>query len=269
MENGKVPIVYNLDDLQTIYNKESHGVKGMWGFHNKCHNGHIECAEITKKNSDWMLGIYWNNYGKGIETINGTTEEVDKPILQSDINELKKRSNVIMIFTGNYHPYMKYYDYLKSEFDKAFPYNFLKNNKLMITSQYGSLIYSVFIRIMMHEIYNIKINYNTNSKDRWKIVGYNQWCEKRFGIKMKLIDSIKNELGNVMASSFLTLPENLKKRVNKRLLQPYFKTIEDVKNNIKDIKNLEANDFFIKDGWVQCKFNFKNHKKWIEGHKCP
>jgi hypothetical protein len=264
-----IPIVYNLKDLKTIYDKESYGIKGMWAFHTKCHAGHIKCGEITKQNSDWMVGFHWTNFAAGIKTITGVTEEIDNPILQNDIAELKKLCDVIMIFVGDYHPYMEHYKYLKNEFDKQFPYNLLQEKKMLSNTLYGSLIYSVFIRIVIHEIYNIKLDLHTNcGKDLWRFIGYNDWCEKRFGIKMNLIEPVEDKLGNVVSGAKNALPKYLTQRINKKLLKPTFKTIEEVENNIKDIKNLHVGDFSSEYGWIQCKFFFNKHHKWTEGIKC-
>lgn len=265
-----IPIVYNLNDLKTIYDKESHGIKGMWAFHAKCHAGHKKCGEITRKESDWMVGFYWNNFAAGIEKITGKTREVDSPILQYDIDELIKLCDVIIVFTENYHPYMEHYDYLKNEFDKVFPPDFLKEKKILQSpTLYGSLIYSVFIRIVIHEIYNINLDFHTNcGRDRWRMIGYNNWCEKRFGCKMNLIEPILDKFGNSISGGEIRLPDNLKKRINKKLLKPNFKTIKEVENNIKDIEGLHVTNFIIEYGWIQCKFYFDKYQWWTEGIKC-
>lgn len=265
-----IPIVYNLEDLKKIYDKESFGIKGMWCFHSGCHDGHKKCGEITRKNCDWVLGVYWNNLAAGLKLLTGVSKEIDYPILQTDIDELKKKCDVIMIFTGDYHPYVEHYDYLKHEFNKQFPPDLLKEKGIIQSnSLYGSLIYSTFVRIVIHEIYNIKIDFHTiSAKDRWRFIGYDDWCEKRFGIKMNMIEPVETKLGNVVSSSFSSLPKNFQKRIDRKLLYPHFKTIEDVRNHIKDIKDLNVGDFNIEYGWIHCKFYFKNKRWWTVGIKC-
>jgi len=56
-------------------------------------------------------------------------------------------------------------------------------------------------------------------------------------------------------------------RINKKLLYPHFKTLDDVKKNIKDIEGLDADEFFINNEWIQCKFYFKPNYWWEEGIK--
>ena len=272
MENGcklYTPVVFNLDDLKEIYERNSHGKKGMWGFHSRCHEGHKQCAELTNKKCDWVIGILWNNFAAGVEWMTGTCDDVDHPLYSSDINELKQKSDVVMIFTGDYHPYKEHWQYIKPIFDSEFSERFLQVKG--ITDQqtlYGSLLYSVAVRIVIHEIYGLRVDYQAASgRDRWKHVKYNDWLYRRYGLYMDLQDAVRDYHGNVISGTRNNFPEEYNNRINKTLLLPEFKTIEEVNEHIKDIPDLKAVHFAREYGWIHVKFQFDSKHWWTEGLK--
>jgi len=265
-------IVYTLEDLKKVYDKESHGRIGMWAFHAKLHDGHRQCAKIARQKSDYNICIHWQNFGEGMKLLVGDSVDPDNPIDNKVIEEALTYSDVVMIFKDNYHPYMEYYDYIKKVLDKDFPEELLiKKGIRNSVNLYGSLVYSVAVRILIHEIYQIKVHYHpTCGRERWKMAGYPEWCLRKFGLVYDLLEPAKDEYGNVISGMKNRLPEHIKKRINKQLILPHFKTREELEKNISDIEGLKIAYFFREQGWIQVQFYFEESPTkfwWVEGIK--
>lgn len=263
------PVVFTLNDLKTIYDRDAHGKKGMWAFHNNFHHGHGACATQTNRVCDWVVGILWNNFSAGMDWMTGSSALTDDIIHTTDIEVLKAMSDVVMVFTGDYHPYKRHWYSIQKEFDKEFPESFLREKGIMDEhSLYASLLYSVAIRITMHDIYGIKLDYHAScGRDRWRHVKYVQWLEERFNLHQELLDAVRDEDGNVLSSSRHKIPPQFIKRIKKPLLLPEFETIEDVNKYVKDIPDLKAVHFSKECGWIHVKFQFTDQYWWSEGLK--
>jgi hypothetical protein len=263
------PVVFNLTDLREIYKRDSHGKKGMWAFHSKYHSGHGQCAKYVNKKCDWVVGILWNNFAAGMRWMLGDTIDVDGPIRAHDIEVLKRSSDVVMVFTGDYHPYDAHWYTIKSIIDKEFPESFLKEKG--ITEEfniYSSLIYSIAIRLTIHEIYGIHLDYHAScGRDRWRHVKYKEWVKERFNLELELLDAVRDEYGNVISGMRNRVPDKYNKRIKKPLLLPKFNTLEEVNDYIKDIPDLKAVHFAKEYGWIHVKFEFAGKYWWSEGLK--
>lgn len=262
----RTPVVFTLEDLKKIYDEDAHDRKGMWSFHRNFHKGHEQCRRLTLQNSDWVMGILWNNVAAGIEKLVGKTVDYDDGINPVDVNILKNDADVVMIFTGDYHPYLEYKDFVYKVLKEDFSEKRLKETGILDNiGMLGPLVYSVAVRLLIHEIYGMKMDYDGNSsKESWKMSGYGPWCMKRFGINVDLAPPVLDEFGNACSTTKMKLPEYLGKRVNKQLLYPHFSTIEEVIENIKDIEGLKARDFSRSDGLVRCYFYFDEEHRWPE-----
>ena len=269
MKGLYTPVVFDLNDLREIYDRDAHGKKGMWAFHSKFHHGHGQCAVRTNEACDWVVGILWNNFAAGMEWMTGSTSEVDTSIYIKDIEVLKRMSDVVMVFTGDYHPYQKHWHTIKETFDKEFPKKFLKEKGIMDEDTlYSSLLYSVAIRLTMHEIYGIKLDYHAScGRDRWRHVKYKQWLKERFNLEQELFDAVRDDHGNVLSAARNRIPEQYTKRIQKPLLLPEFETIEEVNKYIKDIPDLKAVHFSKESDWIHVKFQFSDKYWWSEGLK--
>jgi hypothetical protein len=272
MEHGKglyTPVVFTLEDLKKIYDNEAHGKKGMWAFHSKFHQGHGLCAVQTNRVCDWVVGILWNNFASGMRWMVGDTIDIDGPIRTTDIEVLKSNSDVVMIFTGDYHPYKPHWKKIKQIIDQEFPESFLKEKG--ITEElniYSSLIYSIAIRLVIHEIYGIKLDYHAScGRDRWRHVKYRGWVKQRFGLELELHDAVRDSYGNVISGMRSRVPDEYNKRINKPLLLPEFESLEEVNDYIKDIPDLKALHFAKEFGWIHVKFQFADKHWWSEGLK--
>ena len=265
------PVVFTLEDLKEIYDRDSHGTKGMWAFHTNFHPGHGQCAIMTNDKCDWVIGILWNNFAAGEEWMMGRTIEIDTPIHTSDIKVLKELSDVVMVFTGNYHPYKEHWDMITEVIKKEFPNDFLDYHEIRVQfNLYSSLIYSIAIRLLLHEIYGIKLDYHAScGRDLWRHAKYTEWVKERFGLTIDLsADAARDEFGNVYSGMKDKCPKEYTDRINKPLLLPEHKTIEEVNEYIKDIPELKAVNFTIRYGWIHAKFEFAGKHWWTEGLKC-
>jgi hypothetical protein len=263
------PVVFTLSDLKEIYDRDAHGKKGMWAFHSKFHHGHGSCAVQTNKKCDWVVGILWNNFAAGMEWMVGETKDIDDQIRTTDIEVLKRSSDVVMVFTGDYHPYKQHWHTIKSTIDKEFPESFLREKGIMDElTLYSSLIYSIAVRITIHEIYGIKLDYHAScGRDRWRHVKYTEWLKERFGLEQELLDAVRDKYGNVLSGMRHRIPPKYDKRIKKPLILPEFQTIEEVNKYISDIPDLKAVHFSRECDWIHVKFQFTDKYWWSEGLK--
>ena len=199
----------------------------------------------------------------------GDAPDEDDCIRVDDIKVLKDNSDAVMIFTGDYHPYKEHWDYIKSEIEKEFPLEELKIKGILDEWRlYATLVYSIAVRILIHEIYNIKIDYHPScGRDVWRHAGYVQWLEKRFRLEQELADAVRDEYGNTISGMRNRIPDKYNRRINKTLLLPEFENIDDVNEYIKDIEDLKAVSFFKEYGWLNVRFQFKDKYWWSEGLK--
>ena len=266
---ARTPVVFTLEDLKEIYDEDAHGRKGMWGMHRSFHRGHEQCRAITVKNSDWIVAFLWNNFSKGNELLTGKTADYDDPIHPSDIDILKKNSDVVMVFTDDYHPYMPYKDFIYEVIENEFSKKELEEKGVTSSvGMWGSFVYSVAVRIMIHEIYDIKIDYNGScGKESWRWAGYIPWCKERFGVYIDAAPPVCDELGNNYSTMKARMPKEFSSRINKKLMLPHFTSLKDVQDHIKDIKDLKAEYFSIDQGWVRARFYFNEDLWWTESIK--
>jgi len=107
-------IVYTYEDLEKL--QPTTGTIGMWSFHGKCHDGHIICAEKAQ-HCDYVVGFMHNNMAEAERWMTGTTTLKSFPVLESDVNLLKKYTDVALILKGDYHPHKEHWGKIKNEFD--------------------------------------------------------------------------------------------------------------------------------------------------------
>jgi len=272
MENGKglyTPVVFNLTDLKEIYDRDAHGKKGMWAFHRNFHEGHEKCAKRVNEKCDWVVGILWNNFAEGMRWMVGDTVDYDGPILNTDVEILKEYSDVVMIFTGDYHPYKPHWFTILETIKKEFPDKLLREKDIKNElSLYSSLIYSIAIRLTIHEIYGVDLDYHSScGRDRWRFVKYNEWLKTRFNLEQELMDAVRDEYGNVVSATKRRIPSKYTNRIQKSLLLPDFENLEEVNNYINDIPDLKAVHFSKECGWIHVKFQFGKNHWWSEGLK--
>jgi hypothetical protein len=260
--NGK--LVYTYEDIKKLEPKS--GLKGLWCFQTNFHSGHKKCAEAVQ-HCDWVVGIIFNKRAEEEKWMAGVTNLKDTPLHASDIEQLKNYSDVGLILTGDYHPYRKYWKEIKREFNENFPIECLREKGILDDrNSYNGLLHGVAFRYIIHGVYNLYFHHQAQGgKDRFRVVGYREYVYDRWGVKIDIIDPELDEVGNSISQTINGLPKNLKDRINKKLIQPYFKSIEEVRENVKDIEGLQVINFYRTDGWIHSTFQFKGYKPWTEG----
>jgi hypothetical protein len=222
MVNGQVNrdgiIVYSFEDLKRLYPENKK--RGMWAFHSNYHEGHERCAKAVQ-HCDWVVGVLYNNMADGEKWMTGVTYTKTTPILQSDIESLKKYSDVCLILTGDYHPYKEHWNLIKSEFEEQFPIECLKEKGILDDQlTYNVLLYSVAYRVLMHGIYKLYFDYQAQGgKDPFRTIGYLEYVYDRWGVHIDLLDPVRDHFGNSISNTIAGLPKHLKDKINKPLLQ--------------------------------------------------
>jgi hypothetical protein len=268
MENNrKGIIVYSYDELKKLVPES--GSKGMWAFHANCHEGHIRCAKAAQ-HCDWVVGMLFNNMADGERWMTGTTTLKNYPITQSDVDTLKKYSDVCLIFKDDYHPYKEHWKLIQNEFSEQFPIECLKEKEILLDqSSYNALLFAVAFRVLLHGVYGIYFDYQAQcGKDRYRTVGYVDYVFDRWGVKLDLIDSIRDEFGNSISNTINGLPKSLKDKINKPLLISELQTIDELRTYIKSIDGLKVLNFYRINGWLHATFEFEGYKSWVEGIRC-
>jgi len=257
-------IVYTYEDLEKL--QPTTGTIGMWSFHGKCHDGHIICAEKAQ-HCDYVVGFMHNNMAEAERWMTGTTTLKSFPVLESDVNLLKKYTDVALILKGDYHPHKEHWGKIKNEFEEQFPIECLKEKGILDDRvSYNALLYAVAFRYLMHNVYNLKFDYQAQGgKDRYRSIGYTEYVFDRWGVKLDLIDSVRDEYGNSISKTISGLPKYLKDRINKPLLLPEFSSIDQVQEHINTIEGLKVLNFYRTSGWVHATFEFEGYKSWTEG----
>ena len=260
MANGR--IVYTLEDLKKVYDETAHGIKGMWAFHCNFHDGHRKCAGEASM-ADWTLAIIWNNYAEGMKLITGLETDSDVPLNERDKFSAMMYSDVVMVFTGDYHPYLENKDEYIEEVERVF-------GRIEDDSHLNTLIYSVAVRRLIHDTYGIQIDYHPScGRDTWRDSKYVNWCQKNFGIDIRLNDAVCDKLGNCISGTRLRMTKKWNDRINKELLPATTKTIKELREYLKDIKDLEVISLKLTDEWITAKLQFKGPggKWWYEGKR--
>jgi len=215
------------------------GKRGMWGFQANFHEGHRKCAEAVQC-CDWVVGILYNNMLPGFE------------LKDSDIEAVRKYSDVCLILTGNYHPENYFAPYIIDEWERF-------TTETNITDR--TALYSIGIRVLMHDIYGIKIDYQPQSlKDGWRTNGYAEYVKKRWGVNIDLLEPVRDNSGNSLSKTATQF------NFTKKLLLPEFETMDDILEHVKDIQGLCVLKFNKDDNYINAQFCYKG-KKFEEGMK--
>jgi hypothetical protein len=267
MINRKGTIVYSFEELKEL--KPINSNCGFWTLHANFHAGHQRCAEAAQQ-CDCVVGMLFNNMAEGEKLLTGTTFLKTYPISQSDIEALQKYSDICVILKDDYQPIKEYLKEIKDEFFEQFPTECLAEKGILEDQvSFNSLFYAVAFRYILHEVYGIFFDYQAQcGKDRYRTVGYLDYIYERWGVKVDLLDPVLDDLGNVISKTIGGLPKQLKNRIDKKLILPEFKTIEEVKSNIKDIEGLKVLNFYRMNGWVHATFMFDDYRPWVEGIRC-
>lgn len=260
-------IYYNYPSFKQAYDIWSHGKIGMFAYHAKFHDGHKQCALLAREKCDFVIGVFYQNFGAEQKKVLGKMYDNDKKFENSDLIPLHLYSDLAIVLKDDYFPALDHWNEIKKEFDKLFPEEYLKEKEIR-NNLYASFLLSFSFRYTFHDIYKIHVDYCAQSgRDRWRTIGYTKWLWDRYKCFIDLRDPKRDELGNVISGMKNKLPKHLQDRIKKPLILPTFKCKEDVENHIKDIDGLHVDYFFREYGWIQVKFYFEEHQWWADGLK--
>ena len=236
MENGS-KIFYTLEDLgkkvDRIY--ANHKRIGAWFVGTKIHDGHRLLYNKAKNKCDYVIGVYCNTWSEQLYEIYGRKQDVAVGINNKTLNELVEKTDLVMVYANGYTSFIDPKG-LRKRSEKELPDNelpgFIKNDAQNI----ASLRTAQSFHIKFNEY--VKYDYlGGGQKDPWRLY-YKNWHDKYYPyIEYELVTSVLDEYGNCLASS---VPENIKKQINKPLLVPGMRSIEEVIENVKDIDGLRV-----------------------------
>jgi hypothetical protein len=237
MNTNMIKVVYTLEDLGKIVNKLNKKI-GIWsiGNHGEIHNGHRKCYEFVKANSTFIVGLIANTWMLQISQISkNPIDPVVLPINSLTIEELKSRCDVVMIYDGTYTSFdnpKKMLQLAEKSLPKTLLPSFIQENEVIMDSLRAAQIFKMILneKILYH--------YHCGSlKDPWRFY-YAQWQNKLWPDRFyDLIKPATDEFGQSISDSY---PEVLRLKINKPLLVKGMRSIEDLKNNVKDIKGLNV-----------------------------
>lgn len=259
-------LVHSYSEVKQIHPLS--GTKGMFAFHAGFHAGHRQCAEAVQ-DCDWVVGMLFNNMAEGQKWMTGETILQAVPLESEDIKQLLHYSDVGLVLTGDYFPERDYWNKVLDEFSEQFPVECLVEKGILEDkADYTSLLYAVAFRVVCHEVYGIDIQRQAQcGRDRFRTVGYVDYVRDRWGCSIDLLDAVLDAQGNSVSKTINGLPGYLKVRLNIPLLMPYAKTIDEVREHIKDIEDLKVLNFYISKEWVHATFAFDGYKPWTEGKR--
>jgi hypothetical protein len=165
---------------------------------------------------------------------------------------MQDKCNVVMVYTGRYTSFENPQE-IKREIERQLPLHDFDDIGLVSLRTSQAIKY----------VFNKKVKYdyhNGGLKDPWR-KKYAEWHTKYYPeIEYELIDSILDEHGNSLDCCSPEMTETL--------LLPEMKTIEDVKEHIKD-KNIKVVYFEIDDKTINARFQYGNDKNnwWHAGVK--
>ena len=262
------PLVYTLEDLAE-HTSNAQGRIGLWGFHNKMHDGHRAIADATADKSDFVVGLYWCNLAKLFHAIfPQTVVKDDPPPLDSDIKELCDRCDVVMVWQGDYIPFGNV-DRLWGRMLDELPAKEIPGFILRDPHNAGSLRASQALKIVMNDHFHH--HYSVGGfRDAWRYY-YSLWQNKMYDYDYEIIDVVSDHWGNNLSSRKHRLPEELQQRIDRKLIRQGTTSIHQVFENCGDIEGLKIQSFFRdpNTNYMYGRFQFYNDPSWwwVEGIK--
>lgn len=194
-----------------------------------------------------MVGVYFLNW-QYCRAIIGGAEHIDQlPIDLETVHELWEKCDLVWIMEGTDLglPHDEIPERLARAIDQLPDENipeFVRNDK----GQMATLRTSQVTRVPL--LTHIPVSVCGGSlKDAWRPV-YNVWHREQFPkIVLLWVDPLTDKYGNSYCSS---MPAEMVARITKPLLLPHFRSIEEVRENIKDIEGLSVT-YFVYDPMME------------------
>jgi len=235
-------ITFNFLDLKKITEMMS-GKKGAWYVGVQVHDGHKFILERLRKEVDHVIGIYYVNFYTHMEYIFGRTVSTMQHVFDKSwhvdedvLNEMGQLCDVVYVSCGDYNP-LKLIN--KNEIYKQFPDELIPEYIRADLHWLGLLrIGQAVMKLMNHyKIYDYQLGC---VKDCWK--PYQKiWSDKYTDIDYRLINPLNDKYGNNISNS----KKDMVAKIDRQILEPWMKTIEDANKHIQDIEGLEVTSFHI------------------------
>lgn len=249
-------VVYNLNDLKN--NLPDDKKIGLWSIGRHIHDAHRFLYQKAKNKCDHIIGIYWHNWPLQIEQICNVKNHQyyatkrENQVNKNVVREMEKKCDIVMIFTGDYTSFENNISLIQSDIKNQLPLENYKDDIGLV-----SLRTSQATAYMINK--KIKYHYrNGGTKDPWR-KPYVEWHRKYYpNIEYELVDSILDEKGN---SFDCCSAKNL--NISRPLLKKGMRSIEEVKEHIKDIKGLKIVYFQWDGETINARFQYgDNPNNW-------
>jgi hypothetical protein len=233
---------------------------GSWGFHENYHEGHKQILKKTQENSDYIIGVLWNNLAEMVTDIMGQSWEPRTPIYDKDVEFLCDNSDVVMIFTGNYRPWRDKFDKLDLLANALIEYDELPFGRKEHRHPWELMRACQVMRLAMNRIW--PPYYTCGSyRDIWR-PSYREWYCNRFpGYEYELIEPVRDEHGNDISSTRLLSGH----KATKCLLRKGLRSKEELEEYVSDQEGLEVTHFIWneKSRIMHGKFLYGGQWFWI------
>jgi hypothetical protein len=266
MENGK-PIFYDIESCGRYINKIKDGRKiGIWGIHQDFHEGHKVIAKRINELSDYVIGIYYQNWADWISQINGAVQYQDSPFDSILLNKVAEHSNCVLIFRDEYTLFNGGYGYwlhnlwprmLKEYPDERLP-------KELLSGELRRNLYTHFracqaLKIVQNDYIHCDVSIG-GKRDAWRWF-FKEWQEENYSYVYEMVEPVLNDVGNALSAS---RPEN-KVRFDIPLLQSGIDTLEKAQARV-DHLGLKCHYLLQIKGYLYAKYSYQN-QYWVEGIK--
>jgi hypothetical protein len=254
----KAKIIYTLKELKEITNSFD-GTISYWPMGYRIHDGHRHLLKLCKEKTDYVIGVYLNNWYRMQQIVFDYYSKADPEIHQETINEMSEKTNVVFIYTGNYFGFSeqdskKLLNIAIEQLPNSEIPEYIHQNKQLISSlRTAQVQVSTFKN-------KIRFHYHCGSmKDAWRPV-YVDWYRKTYPETIyDLIDPILDSNGNSFTAS---VPDDIKQQITHPLLIPGMRTIEEVKEYNKDIPGLEVAWFHYDPNTKYLNARFQTKTRW-------
>jgi len=257
-------VIKNLDELGLILKSVKKKI-GIFGLSTNLHQGHRELLRVTREKSDFVIGIYYNTWPLQLAKIAPEFVQEPPPLKLDILNELEMKCDLVMLYDNGYTSFEDQdIEKIKNFCIESLPDSSIPKNVVDFPNAMAQLRASQIIKYIQHS----KINYHiqvAGNKESWRFY-YKEWVEKIFNVEYYLIETVKDEKGNIYSSS---RPKDLKCDIV--LLEPWMRTKKDVEEQIKNIPDLSILKFIYDEiqGNIFVSFKYGNDPKnwWTEGIK--
>jgi hypothetical protein len=258
-------IVNDLHELNAWISQSPDATVGWSGVHHNLHDGHRYLHRVCRSNSDISIGMYFSNFAYQIEKFMGFPVAISRDqYSDADVEQLSKIHDIVFVWKDDYFP--TDIEEMRWRVYEQFPDSRLWWLGCMEDEvQIGSFRTTQALITICNQYFRYDHSY-AGFKDAWR-VPYMLWYNEQYPGKLKLVDAQYDKNGNCFSGSMLSLPPELLSRINKRLLFPSFRNIDDVKENIKSIPGLECVSFFDMSqvtGTLHARFKLGDNS-WNEG----